>query len=67
MAKRSNMDPMAYEVLLIFLQTVCYASFCVVPITVYIMDKRFSLFVKSAYEAFFRGNRVSVVRPIQNH
>ena len=66
-AQRNNIDPMVNEVLHTFLKTVCYASFCVVPITIYIMDKRFSSFVKSAYEAFFTGNRVSVIRPIQNH
>ena len=67
MAQRNNIDPMVFEVLQTFLKSACYASFFVVPITVYIMDKRFSSFVKSACEVFFRGNRVSVVRPLQNH
>ena len=66
-AQRNNIDPMVFEVLQTFLKSACYASFFVVPITVYIMDKRFSSFVKSACEVFVRGNRVSVVRPLQNH
>ena len=65
--QRKNMAPNTHEILQTFLKTACYASFSVVPITVYIMDKRFSSFVKSAYKVFFRGNKVSVVRPFQNN
>ena len=66
-AQRNNIDSMIYEVLQTFLKTACYGSFFVVPITIYIMDKRFSSFVKSAYKTYFRANKVSVAQPLQNH
>ena len=64
--QRNNIDPMIFEVLQTFLRTACYGSFLVVPITIYIMDKRFSSFVKSAYKTYFRANKVSVAQPFQN-
>ena len=44
------------------IKTACYAVFSLIPAAKFIMDKRFSQYVKS----YFRTNRVSIVQPALN-
>ena len=45
--QRDNIDPAVQQIVQVLIETVCYASFLAVPTTIYIMDKRFWLYIKS--------------------
>ena len=53
---RKDENSKTHNILQTLMKTTCYTSFSAVPVTVYVMDKRFSLYIKS----YFRANKVSV-------
>ena len=57
-ALRKGENSNTHNILQTLIKTTCYASFSAVPITVFVMDKRFSLYIKS----YFRANKVSEIQ-----
>ena len=55
----NKIDANTHYILHTLMKTACYASFSGIPVAVFVMDKRFSQYLKS----YFRTNRVSIIKP----